>query len=221
MLPEIGETGQRKLADAKVLIVGLGGLGCPVCLYLTGAGVGKIGLCDSDTVSLSNLQRQTLYCEDMVGKPKTREAHKRLSALSSHTQFELFHEGLTRENAEEIIARYDLVMDCCDNHATRYLLDDTCRKLKKPWIYATIGGFAGRVSTFLPGGLGYADIFADREHLEAQPPSAGGVVGAVPGIIGSIAAAEALKVICGFGTTLSGCLLVADIKTMTFKNIKL
>ena len=221
MLPEIGEAGQSKLAAAKVLVVGLGGLGCPVCLYLTGAGVAKIGLCDSDTVSLSNLQRQTLYSEAMVGEAKTDAAFKRLSAMSSTTEFELIPAGLTPANAEDIISRYDIVMDCCDNHATRYLLDDTCRKLKKPWIYATIGGFEGRVSTFLPGGIGYADIFTDRTELETQPPASGGVIGAVPGIIGAIAAAEAIKLICGFGEPLSGKILVANIKTMIFKTIEL
>lgn len=221
MLPEIGMEGQRKLAGAKVLIVGLGGLGCPVSLYLTGAGVGHIGLCDVDTVSRSNLQRQTLYDENMVGELKVTAAERRLSALSPHTRFELYPSGLTTENAQEIIVRYDLVIDCCDNHATRYLIDDVCHILGKPWIYGSIGAFAGRVSTFLPSGPRFADLFPDRQQLEALPPSAGGVVGAVPGIIGSIEAAEAIKLICGFGESLAGKILVADIKSMTFQKFEI
>lgn len=221
MLSEIGETGQQKLADARVLIVGLGGLGCPVSLYLTGAGVGHIGLCDHDIVSLSNLQRQTLYSEDMIGETKVTAARKRLSSLSADTEFELIADGLTADNATAIISRYDLVVDCCDNHATRYLIDDVCRELGKPWIYASIGEYTGCVSTFLPGEKGYADLYADREELEALPPAAAGVIGAVPGIIGSIEAAETIKHICGFGELLSNRLLVADIKSMTFQIIKL
>lgn len=221
MLAEIGEDGQHKLADAKVLIVGLGGLGCPVGLYLTGAGVGILGLCDHDVVSLSNLQRQTLYGEDMIGEKKVSAAHRRLSDLSADTRFELFDAGLTVNNAVEIISRYDIVVDCCDNHATRYLIDDVCRELHKPWIYASIGTFDGCVSTFLPGRSGYSDIFADRKELETLPPSSVGVIGAVPGIIGSIEAAEAIKLICGFGDLLSERLLIADIRSMNFKIIEL
>ncbi len=221
MLPEIGEAGQRKLADAKVLIVGLGGLGCPVSLYLTGAGVGRIGLCDPDTVSLTNLQRQTLYGEDMVGEAKVSAAHRRLASLSADTEFELLYDGLTADNAAAVICRYDLIVDCCDNHATRYLIDDVCRELRKPWIYASIGEYTGCVSTFLPGEAGYADLYADRKKLEALPPSAAGVIGAVAGIIGSIEAAETIKLICGFGERLSNRLLVADIKSMTFRTIEL
>lgn len=221
MLAEIGETGQRKLAQAKVLIVGLGGLGCPVGLYLTGAGIGHIGLCDHDVVSLDNLQRQTLYAQDMIGEAKVYAARKRLSALCADTRFELIDTGLTADNAVEIISRYDLVVDCCDNHATRYLIDDVCRELAKPWIHGSIGAFNGCVSTFLPGKPGYADLFADREKLEALPPSSGGVIGAMPGIIGPIEAAEVIKLICGFGDLLSGRLLLANIKSMDFKTIEL
>lgn len=221
MLPEIGEEGQQRLAGSKVLIVGLGGLGCPVSLYLTGAGVGNIGLCDSDTVSASNLQRQTLYGEEMVGELKVRAARRRLSSLSSSVSFELFPDGLTSDNAAEIISQYDLIVDCCDNHSTRYLLDDVCHALGKPWIFASIGAFDGIVSTFLPGGTRYADLFPEREILGNQPPASGGVIGAVPGIIGSIEAAEAIKLICGFGETLSGRLLMANIKSMTFNIIHL
>lgn len=221
MLPEIGLDGQQKLAQARVLMVGLGGLGCPVGLYLTGAGVGRIGLCDADTVSLNNLQRQTLYDESAVGKPKTAAARLRLSALSSVTEFELHPDGLTAANAEAIISHYDMVVDCCDNFATRYLIDDVCAALGKPWVYGSIGAFRGCVSTFLPGGARFADLFPDREEMEAMPPASGGVVGAVPGIVGATEAAEAIKLICGFGELLSGRMLLFDIKTMDFKTVEL
>ena len=112
-------------------------------------------------------------------------------------------------------------MDCCDNHSTRYLIDDVCRRLRKPWVYGSIGAFEGRVSTFLPGASGYTGIFPEREVLEALPPSSGGVVGAVPGVVGSMEAAEALKVLAGFGTTLSGKLFVMNIKTLDFNIIEL
>lgn len=221
MLPEIGEKGQRRLKEASVLIVGLGGLGCPVALYLTGAGVGKIGLCDSDKVSVSNLQRQTLYSENMAGEPKSLAALERLSALSSDTEFEILSDGLDGNNAAEIIARYDIVVDCCDNFATRYLIDEVCERLGKPWIFGSIGEFDGRVSTFLPGRTRFTDIFPDKDELSRRPASSGGVIGPLPGIVGSIEAAEAMKVICGFGETLADRLLLIDIKTMTFNTIEI
>lgn len=221
MLPEIGEEGQRRLLGASALIVGLGGLGCPVGLYLAGAGVGRLGLCDADTVSASNLQRQTLYDEADVGCPKTAAARRRLASLSSATEFDLYPEGLTPDNAEDIIRRYDIVVDCCDNYATRFLLDDVCARLERPWVYGSIGAFEGRVSTFLPGGARYSDFFPDREELSSLPPAAGGVVGAVPGVVGSLEAAEVLKVLCGFGEPLSGRMLAVNIKSMTFNIIEI
>ena len=221
MLPEIGIEGQRRLRQASVLIVGLGGLGCPAAMYLAGAGTGRIGLCDADTVSLSNLQRQTLYSTADTGLAKTEAAYRRLSALDPGIRFDLHPQGLTPTNAEAVIQDYDIVVDCCDNHATRYLIDDTCKRLGKPWVYGSIGAFEGMVSTFTPGGVRYRDIFPDSDDLAARPPSSGGVIGAVPGIFGAIEAAEAVKLICGFGATLEGRLLTADIKTMTFNTIAL
>lgn len=221
MLPEIGEAGQQRLADSSVLIVGLGGLGSPVARYLAGAGVGRIGLCDKDTVSLSNLQRQILYTEADVNLPKAEAARQALSAMSSATRYDIFPDGLCAANAGRIINEFDIVIDCCDNHATRYLIDDECARLGKPWVYGSIGAFDGRVSVFMPGGMRYADLYPDREALSAMASSAGGVVGPVPGIVGAIEAAEAMKLICGFGDTLAGRLLVIDIKTMTFNNIQL
>ena len=148
MLPEIGEQGQRRLSEASVLIVGIGGLGSAAALYLTGAGVGRIGLADADTVSKSNLQRQVLYTERQIGMPKSAAARERLAALSSHTAFECRPEGITPENARPILDGYDLILDCCDNFPTRYLLDDLCAACRKPWVHGSIGEFYGQVTVF-------------------------------------------------------------------------
>ena len=148
MLREIGPEGQRRLAGASVLVVGVGGLGSPAALYLTGAGVGRLGLADPDRVSESNLQRQTLYTESQIGRPKTEAARERLAALSSQTRFECYPAGLTAENAREVISRYDLVVDCCDNFPTRYLIDDACAECGKPWVHGSIGEFQGQVALF-------------------------------------------------------------------------
>lgn len=217
MLPEIGQEGQERLRHSSVLIVGLGGLGCPVALYLTGAGTGRIGLCDSDVVSLSNLQRQTLYTEAQTGMPKTEAARERLTALSSTTRFDLHPYGLTAENAAEIIRGYDLVVDCCDNFATRYLIEDTCRVAGRPWVYGSISEFSGQVSTFVPGGRAtYSDLYPDREDLAALAPARGGVIGPVPGVVGALEAAEALKVLVGFGDILDGRLLTINLNNLQF-----
>lgn len=172
MLPEIGERGQRRLSEASVLIVGIGGLGSAAALYLTGAGVGRIGLADADTVSKSNLQRQVLYTEGQVGMPKSAAARERLAALSSHTAFECWPEGITPENARPILAGYDLILDCCDNFPTRYLLDDVCAAFRKPWVHGSIGEFYGQVTVFNGRkGRRYSDLYPDREALCAVPGS--------------------------------------------------
>lgn len=215
MLAEIGQEGQRRLAAASVLVVGVGGLGSPAALYLTGAGVGRLGLADPDTVSESNLQRQVLYTESQIGRPKPEAARERLSALSSSTRFDLYPEGLTAENARELVAAYDLVVDCCDNFTTRYLLDDTCAACGKPWVYGSIGAFHGQVSLFNGHTRRrYAELYPDRATLCALPRSTAGVLGTVPGVIGTVEATEAIKWIAGFGEPLDGRLLTIDLKTM-------
>ena len=221
MMPEIGAEGQLKLKNASVLIVGLGGLGSPVALYLTGAGIGRIGLCDSDIVSVSNLQRQILYYEDSEGFSKAHTAQKRLSELSSATSFDIWEDGLNQWNAEKIISGYDLVVDCTDNHKTRYLIDDVCFKVNKTWIYGAIEGFDGRVSTFGKNGFRYSHLFPERESLSMLPNAAGGVIGPLPGIIGSLQAAESIKLICGFGNTLVGKLLLFNLKEITLRILEL
>ncbi len=221
MLPEIGEEGQRRLAASSVLIVGLGGLGSAVAPCLAGAGVGRLGLADPDRVSASNLPRQTLYTESQLGRPKPEAARERLAALSSSTRFDLYPEGLTAANARELVAACDLVVDCCDNFATRYLLDETCAAVGRPWVYGSIGAFHGQVSLFNgPGGRRYTDLYPDREALCALPPAASGVIGPTPGVIGALEAAEAIKWLVGFGEPLDGRLLTLDLKTMQTETIE-
>ena len=216
ILPEIGLEGQRKLAEARVLIVGLGGLGAPVATYLAGAGFGQIGLCDPDVVSLNNLQRQTLYCEAMIGHPKTECALERLQALNSETTFTLHPEGLTPENAVATVASYDLVMDCTDNFATRFLIDDACAEAGKTWVHGAIGEFRGEVSVFgLPTApRRFTNLYPDREAMLALPKVVKGVMGPVPGVIGAIQACEAIKITAGCGTPLAGRLYTIDLLSM-------
>ncbi|HJC18223.1 MAG TPA: HesA/MoeB/ThiF family protein [Candidatus Alistipes stercorigallinarum] len=222
MLPEIGEEGQRRLASSSVLLVGLGGLGSAVAPILAGAGVGRIGLCDHDTVSWSNLPRQTLYTEEEVGRPKCEAALRRLAALSSATRFESHAEGLTPANAERLVAAYDLVVDCCDNFATRYLLDDACAAAERPWVYGSIGPFEGQASLFNHRrGVRYADLYPDREALCSAPRRTLGVLGSVPAAIGAIEATEALKLLAGMEPSLDGRLFVLDLKNMQCETIAL
>lgn len=215
MLPEIGPAGQRRLHDAAVLVVGLGGLGSAAAPYLVGAGIGRIGLADPDTVSESNLPRQTLYTEAQLGEPKTTAARQRLAALCSATRFDCYPEGITAGNAAQIIPEYDVVIDCCDNYPTRYLIDDSCAACGRPWIYGSIGEFCGQASVMnYRRRSRYAALYPDREALCALPRSSSGVLGPLPGIIGAIEAAEAIKLLTGAGELLDGRLFTIDLKTL-------
>lgn len=222
MLDGIGSVGQERIANSSVLVVGLGGLGCPVSLYLAGAGVGRLGLADPDTVSVSNLHRQLLYSDADTGVAKTEAALRRLRKVSPTAAFITYPEGLTPENAAEVIGQYDLVIDCCDNFATRYLIDDTCHNLAKTWIFGSLSGYGGMVSVFSPQSVTrYGDLFADRTELSAQGAAAGGVIGPTAGVIGSIQAAEAVKILAGNRPALDGRLLSVNLLNMEFNTIEL
>ena len=215
MLDGIGECGQRLLGEASVLVVGAGGLGVPAATYLTAAGTGRIGLCDGDTVGITNLNRQVLYTEADLGRPKTECAVRRLRELSPATVFESYPVRLCAENAGEIIGRYDLVLDCCDNFATRYLLDEVCARLGKPWVYGAIGGYTGQIA--LMNGAKhrrYTDLFPEAPQQSAAPRGPEPVIGFVPGVTGTLQAAEAIKHITGFADTLDGRLFYIDLRTM-------
>ncbi len=215
MLPEIGTEGQQRLAMGSVLLVGVGGLGSPIALYLAAAGVGRIGLVDSDIVSQSNLQRQVLYREAEVGLPKVECARQRLLALNSQLIVDTYNERFDEHNARSLIEKYDIVVDGCDNFATRYLIDEVSAELQKPYVYGSIGAFHGQVSTFnYQGGMRYLDLYPDREALTAVSHPAVGVMGVMPGVIGCMEASEVIKIIVGCGTTLRNRLYTIDLLTM-------
>lgn len=221
-LDEIGEKGQTLLRQAKVLIVGVGGLGSPIAIYLCGAGVGTIGLVDDDKVSETNLQRQILYSETEVGKPKALCAKERLQKLNSNICIEAYPTRLTKENAQEIISRYDIVVDGCDNFQTRYLINDTCLLLNKVYVYGAIRAFDGQVSVFnYQGGKNYRDLFPDEEEMLSMPAPPKGVLGVTPSLVGCTQANEVLKIISGYGEVLSDKLWHIDLKTMVTHTILL
>lgn len=215
-LPELGETGQAKLRQARVLIVGVGGLGSPLSLYLAGAGVGTIGLMDDDMVSVSNLQRQILYSEAQTGQSKAVCASERLHGLNSEIQIDTYPCRLTPDNAEKIIAAYDIVADGCDNFATRYLIDDICTRLHKPYVYGAICGFEGQVSVFHYGNreIGYRTLYPDEAGMLQMPQPDKAVIGITPAVTGAVEANEILKIIAGYGDVLAGRLWTIDLRTM-------
>ena len=217
ILPDFGVAGQQKLKHAGVLVIGTGGLGIPNLQYLTAAGLGRIGLIDFDEVSLSNLQRQVLFGTDEVGRNKVETAIKKLKQLNPNVQFDGYPVKIDSGNAMELIGSYDLVVDGSDNLPTRYLVNDACVLLGKPLIYGAIFRFEGQVSVFnqlLPDGSrgpNYRDLFPTPTPPDMVPNcSEAGVFGALTGIVGSMQANEAIKVITGIGETLSGRLLIFD-----------
>ncbi|MEY2558820.1 MAG: sulfur-carrier protein adenylyltransferase/sulfurtransferase [Verrucomicrobiota bacterium] len=224
LLPEVGPEGQRRIKAARVLCLGAGGLGSPAALYLAAAGVGAIGLVDFDRVDLSNLQRQVLYATDDVGTKKSEAARARIHDANPHVEVVLHDCRFTSENAQEIIALYDLIIDGSDNFPTRYLSNDVCVFARKPNIYGSVFRFEGQASVFAPhlGGPCYRCLFP-----EPPPPGAAtscaeaGVLGVLPGIIGLAQTTEALKLIIGAGETLIGRLLHFDALKMKFREFQL
>jgi len=222
ILPEVGIEGQEKLKNAKVLLIGAGGLGSPVSMYLAAAGVGKIGIVDFDTVSYSNLQRQIIFNTDDVGKSKAGTAKKKLNDINPYTEIETYDVKLTKDNALEIIKDYDIIADGSDNFATRYLVNDACVLLNKPNVYASILRFEGQVSVFnSTTGPCYRCLYPEPPNAGDIPScEEGGVLGVLPGIIGSIQAAEVIKYIISKGELLTGRLLMLDTLKMKFKELK-
>jgi adenylyltransferase/sulfurtransferase len=227
IIPEFNIEGQRKLKASSVLVIGSGGLGSPLLLYLAAAGVGRIGLVDFDRVDDSNLQRQVLFGVADVGRPKVEAAAERLRALNPHITVEVHDTLLTSANARELIAGYDLVADGTDNFATRYLVNDAAVLEGKPNVYASIYRFEGQCTVFnelLPDGTrgpNYRDLFPTPPPPGLVPSCAeGGVIGVLPGILGSLQALEVIKVITGVGDTLSGRLFLFDAATFTTRTLK-
>ncbi|MFT5184034.1 MAG: molybdopterin/thiamine biosynthesis adenylyltransferase/rhodanese-related sulfurtransferase [Flavobacteriales bacterium] len=228
IIPEFNINGQRRLKESKVLVVGSGGLGSPLLLYLTAAGVGKIGIVDFDIVDESNLQRQVLFSQADVGHSKVDAAKRRLMGLNPHVEFETYNTQLTSANALDIIKDYDVVADGTDNFPTRYLVNDACVLLDKVNVYASIYRFEGQVSVFNyklkngERGPNYRDLFPEPPPPGLVPSCAeGGVIGVLPGIMGSLQANEVIKVITGVGDPLSGRLFVMDAASFETRVLKL
>jgi adenylyltransferase/sulfurtransferase len=216
-LPQVGEEGQRKIQNASVLIVGVGGLGSPVALYLAAAGVGTMHLVDADVVSLSNLGRQVLYNTLHLGLPKVTVAQQVLQVLNPDVQVVPHHKFLDQENALALVERADVVIDCSDNFATRYLLHDVCKQAGKPLVYGAIEGFEGLLTVFTKQSpYSLKELFASST---AAPSKA--VMGVTPGVLGSLQANEALKMIGGYGDVLYNKLLTVNLLTNQFNLIDL
>lgn len=211
-LPEIGTEGQERLRQARVLLVGTGGLGAPASLYLAGAGVGHLGIMDDDTVSASNLHRQILYTEAEVGLPKAECAARRLRALNSDVEVTAYTCRLTEANARDIIGRYDVVIDGCDNYETRYLMADATAAAGIPYIYGAVCGFEGQAAVFNMGTppVAYRDLYPVCPPVPADKS----IAGMLPGVVGSVLAHEALSLICEYGPALAGRLWSIDLRTM-------
>jgi len=223
LLPEFGEAGQEKLKDSRVLVVGAGGLGSPLALYLAAAGVGTLGLVDADVVDATNLHRQLLDGTKDVGRPKLAAAAERLNDVNPHVAIEPHETMLTSANALEIVARYDVVADGTDNFPTRYLVNDACVLTGRPNVYGSIFRFEGQASVFAtPGGPCYRCLYPEPPPPGAVPTCAeGGVLGILPGIVGLIQANETVKLLVGIGESLAGRLLLFDALAMRFRELRL
>ena len=223
ILPEVGLEGQKRLKAASVLCIGTGGLGSPLLLYLAAAGIGRIGIVDFDIVDQSNLQRQIIHGTNWVGKPKIESAKDRILGINPHCQVDLYETALTSANALEILEPYDIVVDGTDNFPTRYLTNDACVLLNKPNVYGSIFRFEGQATVFnYQDGPNYRDLYPEPPPPGMVPSCAeGGVLGVLPGIIGTIQATETIKIILGAENTLSGRLLLYNAWDMKFRELKL
>ena len=222
IMPQVGSVGQRKLLDARVLVVGAGGLGSPVAVYLTLAGVGKIGIVDFDTVDVTNLQRQILHQNDDIGRRKVLSAQETLKSYNPDVAVGVHEEPLMSENAMEIIADYDIVVNGADNFPARYLVNDAAYLNGKPVVDGSILIFDGMASVYLPGKGCYRCLFPQPPPPGEVPSCAeAGVLGMLPGLVGTIQATETVKLIMGIGQSLSGRLLLIDGLEMEFRTVKL
>ena len=223
LLPEFGEQGQERLKQASVLVIGAGGLGSPTLLYLASSGVGTIGIIDFDTVDPTNLHRQVIYNAEDVGRQKVEAARDNLLRLNPSVHIQVFPDRLTSENAIDLISRFDLVLDGTDNFATRYLVNDACVLTGTPNVYASIFRYDGQVSVFCTeNGPCYRCIFPEPPPPGSVPSCAeGGVLGVLPGLLGTLQAPEAVKWLSGIGQSLVGRMLIVDALDMSFKTLKM
>lgn len=221
-LCEIDLAGQKRIAGSRVLVVGAGGLGSPVALYLAAAGIGTIGIVDPDTVSLSNLQRQVMHGTPDIGTPKADSARRAMQRINPEVRVETHPVFLDPDNAPDIIGEYGMVVDCTDNMAARLVIDDTCRVLGKPYVYGAVRRFGGQIFTHLPGTMGYRDIFSPDPSVPVDelPCAIDGVLNTVVGVIGTLQATEVVKWAAGTGDLLTDRLLTFDAITMRFEEFK-
>lgn len=221
LLREIGQEGQEKLKNARVLVIGAGGLGSPAAMYLAAAGVGVLGICDGDAVELSNLQRQILHGTDRVGQQKTASAQATLAQLNPNVQIVTHNHYIDSENIRQMLQSYDFVLDCTDSFGAKFLINDACVRARKPFCHAGVRQFHGQLMTWLPGRdlPCYRCVF--REAPPPEPPEAKGVVGAAVGVVGCMQAMEAIKCITGAGRPVAGALLVFDALEGDFRQIAL
>src|ERR1700759_3086678 len=224
ILPEVGLAGQKKICSTSVLCIGAGGLGSPIAMYLAAAGVGKIGLVDFDVVDYSNFQRQIIHGTEDVGRPEADSARDTIKSINPTCEVVIHNTRITSENALQILAPYDIVVDGTDNFPTRYLTNDACVLLRKPNVYGSIFRFEGQASVFAPhlGGPCYRCLYPEPPPPGMVPSCAeGGVLGVLPGIVGTIQATEILKLALGKGTLLTGRLLLFNALDMKFRELKL
>jgi len=222
VLKGVGPEGQRKLLQSRVLLVGVGGLGSPAALYLAAAGVGTLGLVDFDEVDISNLQRQIAHHVHDLGRPKVDSAAEAITDINTDVQVVRYREGLSAANALEIIAGYDVIMSTCDNFPTRYLVNDACVLTGRPMVEASVFRFDGQATVFLPGQGCYRCLYPEPPPPGTLPPAAEtGLLGVLPGIVGTIQALETIKLLLGIGTSLVGRLLVFDALTTEFRTLRI
>ena len=226
ILKDVGVKGQKKLLNAKVLVIGAGGLGAPVAMYLAAAGVGTIGIADADVVDFSNLQRQIIHATQDVGKPKVQSAKETMEAMNPDVNVIAYHTFVTSENILDLIKDYDFIVDGTDNFPTKFLINDACVLLKKPFSHAGIIRFQGQTMTYVPNSEKkspcYRCVFPEMPPKDAVPTCRqAGVLGVMGGVIGTLQATEALKYILGIGELLAGYLLTYDAISMTFRKIKI
>ena len=222
LLDGVGIEGQEKLLQASVLVAGSGGLGSPVAYYLAAAGIGHIGLLDGDTVDLSNLQRQILHFTPDLGRPKVESAREKIAALNPDIKISVIDQWMNEKNFREIISKFDLVVDGTDNFEVRFLINQACVEQRKPYIFGGVLGYSGQVMTIMPGqGPCLSCIFRNVPSSEAPSCDRLGVLGAIPGLIGALEVAEAIKVILNIGDPLIGRLLTCDVLTMQFMPVEI
>lgn len=223
ILPEVGEDGQARLLAGKVLIVGAGGLGSPVALYLAAAGVGTIGIADADEVELSNLQRQVLHSTADLGRPKVASTETRLQGINPHIDIRTYRSRLTADNARGILCDYDFIVDATDNFPSKFLIADACHFVHRPYSHGGISGFAGQTMTVKPAETACYRCVFDTPPPEDPPPSPAqkGVMGIVPGMIGTLQATEAIKFLLGVGKLLVNTLLIYDALHSSFRKVPL